>query len=492
MILSMSPKDGSLRPLPADLSIEELSNGSLRVAFPDGSVRELIPGAEGEGRMITTLTDGTRIQSDLTMGDGQVTVASISSTGEKTFLSLNENGASMQRITPAGEISNVVPESAAELVQSFREAEAFAQAEEMREQEQIQENTEFGDWNNFGKPGDWQPEQNWQPPQGEFFQKPDYAGSNWVDAGNGSWIAPLQHDAFQQPQHWQPPQNFDGGFNQPMYNQPMYNQPMYNQPPAASFGGPNFGGAQGIIDTNGYPQPTAAFMPTQQFGEFAPPPQSWQPPQQFGEWNNFGKPVNWQPETNWQPPQNFDGGYNQPMYNQPPAASFGGPHFGGAQGIIDTNGYPQPPAAFMPTQQFGEQMPPAAFAPPQGNWQPPQNFDGGFNQPMYNQPPAAFAPPQGNWQPPQSFDGGFNQPPAAFAPPQGNWQPPATGFAPPPPTDASGFPIAAPFEANSTGAPNSFNSGSDFNNAQFVNSNPEIAEVESFGADDSQQQLPPQ
>ena len=388
MILSMSPKDGSLRPLPADLSIEELSNGSLRVAFPDGSVRELIPGAEGEGRMITTLTDGTRIQSDLTMGDGQVTVASISSTGEKTFLSLNENGASMQRITPAGEISNVVPESAAELVQSFREAEAFAQAEEMREQEQFQENTEFGDWNNFGKPGDWQPEQNWQPPQGEFFQKPDYAGSNWVDAGNGSWIAPLQPDAFQQPQHWQPPQNFDGGFNQPMYNQPMY-----NQPPAASFGGPNFGGAQGIIDTNGYPQP----------------------------------------------PQNFDGGYNQPMYNQPPAASFGGPHFGGAQGIIDTNGYPQPPAAFMPTQQFGEQMPPAAFAPPQGNWQPP-----------------------------------------------------ATGFAPPPPTDASGFPIAAPFEANSTGAPNSFNSGSDFNNAQFVNSNPEIAEVESFGADDLQQQLPPQ
>ena len=365
MILSMSPKDGSLQPLPADLSIEELSNGSLKVAFPDGSVRELIPGAEGEGRMITTLTDGTRIQSDLTMGDGQVTVASISSTGEKTFLSLNENGASMQRITPAGEISNVVPESATELVQSFREAEAFAQVEEMREQEQFQESTDFGDWNNFGKPGDWQPEQNWQPPQGEFSQKPDYAGSNWVDAGNGSWIAPLQPDAFQQPQHWQPPQNFDGG-------------------------------------------------------------------------------------------------YNQPMYNQPPAASFGGPHFGGAQGIIDTNGYPQPPAAFMPTQQFGE------FAPPPQNWQPPQNFDGGYNQPMYNQPPAAFAPPQGNWQPP------------------------ATGFAPPPPTDASGFPIAAPFEADSTGAPNSFNSGSDFNNAQFVNSNPEIAEVESFGADDSQQQLPPQ
>ena len=240
MILAMSPQDGAIKPLPADLSIQELANGSLRVTYPDRSVRELIPGAEGEGRMITTLSDGTRIQSDLTMGDGQVTVASISSTGEKTFLSLNENGASMQRITPAGEISNVVPESAAELVQSFREAEAFAQAEEMREQEQFQENTEFGDWNNFGKPGDWQPEQNWQPPQGEFFQKPDYAGSNWVDAGNGSWIAPLQPDAFQQPQHWQP-QNFDGGYNQTMYNQPpaAFAPPQGNwQPPATGFAPP--------------------------------------------------------------------------------------------------------------------------------------------------------------------------------------------------------------------------------------------------------------
>jgi hypothetical protein len=89
MILAMSPQDGAIKPLPADLSIQELANGSLRVTYPDRSVRELIPGAEGEGRMITTLSDGTRIQSDLTMGDGQVTVASISYTGEKNFISLN-------------------------------------------------------------------------------------------------------------------------------------------------------------------------------------------------------------------------------------------------------------------------------------------------------------------------------------------------------------------------------------------------------------------
>ena len=138
MILSMSPLDGSLRPLPAELSVQELANGAMRVSYPDGSVRELIPGAEGEGRMITTLADGTRIQSDLSMGEGLVTLASISSTGEKAFLSLNENGANMQRITSDGNVSNVIPESASELVQSFREAEAFVQAEELREQEQFQ------------------------------------------------------------------------------------------------------------------------------------------------------------------------------------------------------------------------------------------------------------------------------------------------------------------------------------------------------------------
>ena len=250
MVLSMSPQDGSIKPLPANLEFVEQANGSVRVSFPDGSVRELIPGASGEGRMITTLSDGTRIQSDLTFGEGQVSVSSISSTGEKTLLSLNENGANMQRVTSDGQVSSFIPDSAPELIQSYREAEAFAQAEELRQQEEFQGNQEFGEWNNYGKPSDWQPEQNWQPPQGDYFPqpmafqppqgnwqppqgdyfpKPDYAGNNWVENGNGSWIAPIQPDAFQQPMAYQPPQ----GNWQP----------------------PQFGNAQGFADPSGFPPP---------------------------------------------------------------------------------------------------------------------------------------------------------------------------------------------------------------------------------------------
>jgi hypothetical protein len=249
MILAMSPQDGAIKPLPTDLKINELANGSIRAAFPDGSVRELIPGAEGEGRMITTLADGARIQSDLTVGNGQVTVASISSTGEKTFLSLNENGASMQRISAAGEVSNAVPESATELVQSFREVEAFTQAEEFRAQEQFQENTEFGDWNNFGKPADMQPDQSWQPPQNFDGYMPPAAYAP----------APQNFDGgYNQPMYYQPPQNFDGYMPPAAYAPPVqnfdggYNQPMYYQPPTATGFAP-----MPPMDASGFPIATS-------------------------------------------------------------------------------------------------------------------------------------------------------------------------------------------------------------------------------------------
>jgi len=408
MILSMSPQDGSLRPLPADLQFQESADGTMNVTYPDGSIRQLIPGAEGEGRMITTLADGTRIQSDLTFGEGQVSVSSISSTGEKTLLSLNENGANMQRVTADGQVFSFIPDSAPELIESFREAEAFAQEKDFQSQEDFQSNQQYGEWNNYGKPADWQPEQNWQPPQGDFmppqnfgpqfggdnFGRPDYAGNNWVDNGNGSWIAPIQPDAFPQPQQY-------GEWNN--YGKPADWQPQQNwQPPqgnyiqpqnfGAQFGGPEFGG----------PQP----MP------FAP-----MPPQNFGG-NDFGRPDyagnNWvdngngswiapiqpnafqQPQQNWQPPQSD---YIQPQNFGP---QFGGPEFGG----------PQP----MP------------FAP-----MPPQNFGGNdFGRPDYagnnwvdNGNGSWIAPVQ-NWQPPQPSD--------------------ASGFFKPNPTDGSGFPFAP--EAN--------------------------------------------
>ena len=316
MILSISPLDGSLRPLPQDLSIQELANGSMRISYPDGSVRELIPGAEGEGRMITTLADGARIQSDLSMGEGQVTLASISSTGEKSFLSLNENGANMQRITPGGTVSNVIPESASELVQSFREAEAFAQAEELRQDEQFLANQEFGEWNNFGKPAEWQPEQNWQPPE-------------------QNWQPPEQN--FQQTQHFAP--QFEYGVHQP----PSFMPPQQNWQPEQNFQQTQHFAPQFEY---GVHQPPS-FMPSQGVWQ---PEQSWQPPQQ-----------NWQPpQQNWQPPQ---------QNWQPPAVhGFAPPPFTDASGfpVKDSTGiaFAGGPQAFdgqMSNVAFGELAPEAEF-----------------------------------------------------------------------------------------------------------------------------------
>ena len=322
LILSMSPQNGAVKPLPENLDFQELSNGSFKVTFPDGSIRELVPGAEGEGRMVTTLPDGTRIQSDLMMTDGQVTIASISSTGEKTFLSLNENGANMQRITSDGEVSNVIPESAPELIQSFREAEAFSQAEELREQVQFQANSDFGDWNNFGKPADWQPEQNWQPPQFDGgYNQPNFnqpsAGfmppqGNWQPEQN--WQPPQQFGEFMPPHgNWQPPQ-FDGGYNQPIFNQPptpymplqgnwqppQFMQPTQNwQPLAMNYATEQFATPANVLDALSSMSGTTSYgdmnqIPLQQ-AEFIPP------------------------QGNWQPTQ-FDGGHNQPIFNQLPAA----------------------------------------------------------------------------------------------------------------------------------------------------------------------------
>ena len=342
MILSISPQDGSLRPLPSDVRVQESQNGTLNVTYPDGSVRQLIPGAEGEGRMITTLADGTRIQSDLTFGEGQVSVSSISSTGEKTLLSLNQNGANMQRVTSDGQVSSFIPDSAPELIESFREVEAFTQEQDFQQQEDFQSNEQFGEWNNYGKPVDWQPQQNWQPPQGDHMAPqtfnpqfggnggayPEYAGNNWVDSGNGSWIAPIQPDAFQQPQQY-------GEWNN--YGKPVDWQPQQNwQPPQGDYMAPQtfnpqFGGNGGA-----YPEYAGNNWVDNGNGSWIAPiqPDAFQQPQQFGEWNNYGKPVDWQPQQNWQPPQ---GDYMAPQNFAP---QFGGPQFGGPQGIIDTNGYP--------------------------------------------------------------------------------------------------------------------------------------------------------
>ena len=286
MVLSIAPQDGSLTPLPENLNVEPQANGSIRIEFPDGSVRELLPGAENEGRMITTLADGTRIQSDLTFGDGQVSLASISSTGEKTLLSLNENGANIQRVTNDGQVFNFIPDSAPELIQGFREAEAFVRQEDFNQQD------------------------DFEAPQGDYFPKPDYAANNWVDNGNGSWIAPVQPDAFMAPPAaFMPPQQF-GEWNN--YGKPSDWQPEQNwQPPQGDY----------------FPQPMA-YQPPQ--GDYFPQPMGYAPPQQFA--TGFMQPgaafgLDPQPE----PPHTMMGGNWQP------------PQFGNAQGFADPSGFPPPP-----------------------------------------------------------------------------------------------------------------------------------------------------
>jgi len=445
MILSMSPQDGSLRPLPADLQIQESVDGTMNVTYPDGSIRQLIPGAEGEGRMITTLADGTRIQSDLTFGEGQVSVSSISSTGEKTLLSLNENGANMQRVTTDGQVFSFIPDSAPELIESFREAEAFAQEQDFQRQEDFQSNQQYGEWNNYGKPADWQPEQNWQPPQGDFMPPQQY----------GEWNNYGKPADWQPEQNWQPPQ---GDYMQPQNFG------------GNDFGRPDYAGNNWVDNGNG-----SWIAPIQ--------PDVFQPPQQYGEWNNYGKPADWQPEQNWQPPQ---GNYMQPQNFGP---QFGGPEFGGPQ--------PTPFAPVQP-QNFGGDN----FARPDyagNNWV--DNGNGSWVAPVQpnafqfpaieTQVPAPYSmgqsninvvpgvesthwqPPQGNYMPPQNFGPQFGGPQGIIdtngypqATPvlaDGSWgtaaghydmknfmQPPqpsdASGFSKPNPTDGSGFPFAP--EAN--------------------------------------------
>jgi hypothetical protein len=260
------------------------------------------------------------------------------------------------------------------------------------------------------------PQGNWQPPQqfGEWnnFSQPQYAGNNWIDAGNGSWIAPVQPDAYMPPQgNWQPPQQF-GEWNN--FGKPMDWQPDQGwQPPQQFDGGFN----------QGFNQP-AAYMP---------PQGNWQLPQQFGEWNNFNQPgaaygLDPQPEPphtmsggNWQPPQQF-GEWNN--FNQP----------GAAYGL---DPQPEPPHTmsggnWQPPQQFGEWN---NFAKPEyagNNWVDAGN--GSWIAPIQ---PDAFMPPHtmsgGNWQPPQNFG-------PQFGAAQGIID--TNGFSPPAFTDAAGFPFA--------------------------------------------------
>lgn len=275
MILSMSPQDGSIKPLPENLQIDPQSNGSFTVKFPDGSVRELIPGAEGEGRMISTLSDGTRIQSDFTLGHGQLSIASISSTGEKTFLSVNENGANMQQITPTGDVINVVPDNASELMGSFRETEAVFNVEviplEPQEDWQPLEYSDGGsNPSHFDQPFSFTPQDQGQSVQelyNGWFGRASAFSMQQDFTQQGNWQpAPLhfepdfnQSAAFMPQNNWQAAQQyFDGWYNQPLAHVPTQQFDSGYFAPAMGFPPPPMTDASGF--PIGFPEGPAHVM----------------------------------------------------------------------------------------------------------------------------------------------------------------------------------------------------------------------------------------
>ena len=205
-------------------------------------------------------------------------------------------------------------------------------------------------------------------------------------------------------------------------------------------------------------------MPPQQFGEFMPPQGNWQPPQFDGGYN---QPIFNQPPTpymplqgNWQPPQ-----FMQPTQNwQPLAMNYATEQFATPANVLDALSSMSGTTSYGDMNQIPLQQ--AEFIPPQ--FMQPTQFDGGYNQPIFNQLPAAYIQPQQNWQPQ-----------------------PTDGFLPSAPTDSSGFPIG-PSEANAFATQNLLNVDSVFANAPDFGSVIEAMPVDSVDDSNSIQQIPPQ
>jgi hypothetical protein len=272
----------------------------------------------------------------------------------------------------------------------------------------------------------WQPQQNFNPQfGGNGGGYPEYAGPNWVDAGNGSWIAPVQPEPY-----WQPQQNFNPQFGGTGGGYPEY-------------AGPNWvdaGNGSWIAPVQ--PELNWQLQPEQNWQ----PPQNFNPPQEFGTWNNFGKPMDWQPEQNWQPPQNF-----QPEYYANQAL----------------NAVNKVSELINASLQMGEAREVAIqggpnFAYPQSSHTNPSSFGAFEMQPGTFQPGVAL-PPLGTYFPAQNFNPQLGEAQGIID---------TNGFPPPVATDYAGF----PFAAEAQGAANTFSNvefdsqPSDFSNdGGFIN-----------------------
>ena len=119
LAFGMSANGLQLNEIPGDTKIGFSDNGSIRANYPDGSTREFIADDAGGGEMITTYSDGTKVESVLSFQDGVISVSSTSSTGEQSVLTIDENGINFQSISADGTISNEIPADFEALVASW-------------------------------------------------------------------------------------------------------------------------------------------------------------------------------------------------------------------------------------------------------------------------------------------------------------------------------------------------------------------------------------
>ena len=119
LAFGMSATGLELNEIPSETKIGFSDNGAIRANYPDGSTREFIANDSGGGEMVTTFSDGTQIESLLSFEDGVISVSSVSSTGEQTVLTIDENGVNFQSISPDGTISNEIPADFEALVASW-------------------------------------------------------------------------------------------------------------------------------------------------------------------------------------------------------------------------------------------------------------------------------------------------------------------------------------------------------------------------------------
>ena len=168
LAFGMSANGLQLDEIPSDTKIGFSDNGAIRANYPDGSTREFIANDSGGGEMITTLSDGTQIESVLSFEEGVISVTSTSSTGEQTVMTIDENGVNFQSISADGTISNEIPEDYEALVASWVTAtEDLASAistDESLSEEFVDDTSVSGELSDFYQPGNFnaQGAQLWQ------------------------------------------------------------------------------------------------------------------------------------------------------------------------------------------------------------------------------------------------------------------------------------------------------------------------------------------